>query len=453
MAGRLSAIAADPQRWARLNVGPRKQPQAEMPRPTVTWLDIVKMAGNALKTDTSGLETPGGMMAAAADPGALRATDTLPMPDAATFATNFLPGAGDLKGLIEDAPAVYEAGRAAWDDPSASNLMAAGGTAALAGLGALPFLPGGMTKGVGKVADAIGDAGDTRKGIRAYHGSPHDFDKFDISKIGTGEGVQAYGHGLYFAEAPSVANSYRGSVSAQKGASSTIDGRAINWDDPREYAAFELWRHDGDAEAAAEFAERTFNNKAASELLRSGEKLPEVKPPGRMYEVNINADPADFLDWDKPLSEQSEKVRKLVEQEPWASALHPFSDKNKNYFAYLNNPNRAIPGDDFDRIKKHEPTGRDIVRGVSPFALTSNNEDAFRKGFIEDQLRQAGIPGIKYLDQGSRAAGEGSRNFVVFDDAIVDILRKYGLAGLLAGMGAFGAASIPTSQAEASEAR
>ena len=41
--------------------------------------------------------------------------------------------------------------------------------------------------------------------IKAYHGSPYDFDKFDLSKIGTGEGAQAYGHGLYFAEEPAVA--------------------------------------------------------------------------------------------------------------------------------------------------------------------------------------------------------------------------------------------------------
>src|SRR5258706_8248564 len=33
--------------------------------------------------------------------------------------------------------------------------------------------------------------------ITAYHGSPHDFDRFDLSRIGTGEGAQAYGHGLY----------------------------------------------------------------------------------------------------------------------------------------------------------------------------------------------------------------------------------------------------------------
>ena len=43
------------------------------------------------------------------------------------------------------------------------------------------------------------------EGIRAYHGSPHDFDRFDMSKIGTGEGAQAYGHGLYLAESPAVA--------------------------------------------------------------------------------------------------------------------------------------------------------------------------------------------------------------------------------------------------------
>jgi hypothetical protein len=36
--------------------------------------------------------------------------------------------------------------------------------------------------------------------ITTYHGSPHDFDEFDMSKIGTGEGAQAYGRGLYFAE-------------------------------------------------------------------------------------------------------------------------------------------------------------------------------------------------------------------------------------------------------------
>src|SRR5690606_34436898 len=41
-------------------------------------------------------------------------------------------------------------------------------------------------------------------------------------------------------------------------------------------------------------------------------------------------------------------------------------------------------------------------------------------------LREAGIPGIRYLDQGSRAAGEGSYNYVVFDDSIIEIVAKDG---------------------------
>ena len=52
------------------------------------------------------------------------------------------------------------------------------------------------------------------------------------------------------------------------------------------------------------------------------------------------------------------------------------------------------------------------------------------------RLQQAGIPGIKYLDQGSRGAGQGSHNYVVFDANTIDILRKYGIAGLIAGGGA-----------------
>jgi hypothetical protein len=49
--------------------------------------------------------------------------------------------------------------------------------------------------------------------ITAYHGTPHDFEQFDTSKIGTGEGTQLYGHGLYFAEHEPVAKWYRDQLS------------------------------------------------------------------------------------------------------------------------------------------------------------------------------------------------------------------------------------------------
>ena len=43
---------------------------------------------------------------------------------------------------------------------------------------------------------ALGVGGGSGLGIKAYHGSPYDFERFDPAKIGTGEGAQAYGHGL-----------------------------------------------------------------------------------------------------------------------------------------------------------------------------------------------------------------------------------------------------------------
>ena len=49
--------------------------------------------------------------------------------------------------------------------------------------------------------------------MTVWHGSPHKFDKFDMSKIGTGEGAQAYGYGLYTAESKDIGNGYKDALS------------------------------------------------------------------------------------------------------------------------------------------------------------------------------------------------------------------------------------------------
>lgn len=51
---------------------------------------------------------------------------------------------------------------------------------------------------------------------RAWHGSPHIFDTFSTEHIGTGEGAQAHGWGLYFAENKKVADAYRSRLSDSK---------------------------------------------------------------------------------------------------------------------------------------------------------------------------------------------------------------------------------------------
>lgn len=46
------------------------------------------------------------------------------------------------------------------------------------------------------------------RGIRAYHGSPHDFDKFDVSKAGATTDEGQLGRGLYFSTDPRVAEAF-----------------------------------------------------------------------------------------------------------------------------------------------------------------------------------------------------------------------------------------------------
>lgn len=64
----------------------------------------------------------------------------------------------------------------------------------------------------------------------AWHGSPHDFDEFDLGSIGGGLGTQAFGWGLYFTENKNVAEKYK--VERKSKNKFTLNGNDI----PIEYA-------------------------------------------------------------------------------------------------------------------------------------------------------------------------------------------------------------------------
>jgi hypothetical protein len=282
------------------------------------------------------------------------------------------------------------------------------------------FVTGGSFA-ASRPAGSLGMGGMPEKppGVKAFHGSPHDFDKFDLSKIGTGEGAQAYGHGLYFADSEKVAKAYR---DANQTMETLLNGKPIKPGTPEFPAVMSIGAngYDKALKQAEEFAAAGFIKQSELDAIRAlkGAKI-ESKPRGKMYEVNIRANPDDFLDWDKPLAEQSESVRK----------------------AFL----KAQAGGDplLAELLNTSPEGL-MMQGIMPNA---KGAAAYKTMAFDDKdplaasrrLLDAGVPGIKYLDQGSRAAGDGSRNYVVFDDKLIEILRKYGLTGLL-GLGAVGGA-------------
>jgi hypothetical protein len=282
--------------------------------------------------------------------------------------------------------------------------------------------------------------------IRAYHGSPHDFQQFSTAKIGTGEGAQAYGHGLYFAEQEGTAKAYRDALSNAMAREVVVDGvpHAINTESAQHMA----WRDLAMNQVNVPAIRRGFTPRFADEYEAAAKTYAgRVTPanPGKMYEVNLKADPAHFLDWDKPLKEQPANVKAAAndlfrgrlgtrEVGPDLVDVHEKGGGSLGVFPkdkvadVLANPADYYPyrGKEFYRQLESE-------RAVDRGAWTNPSE------YASQELAQIhGIPGIKYLDQGSRAAGEGSRNYVVFDDKLIDILRKYGLVPPIAGAAALG---------------
>lgn len=73
--------------------------------------------------------------------------------------------------------------------------------------------------------------GDVTMSVRALHASPHSFRKFDTAFMGKGEGAQAYGWGLYFAENPKVNRSYLNQFAQDKATWRFRELEASNVDD------------------------------------------------------------------------------------------------------------------------------------------------------------------------------------------------------------------------------
>lgn len=235
-------------------------------------------------------------------------------------------------------------------------------------------------------------------GMTAWHGSPHKFDKFSLDKIGTGEGAQAYGHGLYLAEAKDVAETYSPVVGAKYVTKSGADFKPQSG---YEDAMLNLVSQYGDAATAIQKIGPNAPAEIKGALQRMIQEGVAVQPASRanIYKTDIPDEAvARFLDWDKKLSEQSPEARQAITkflQEKDPALFKTWSE------------NGAL---------EHAPAGSWVPRTGQSAAEFSS------------VLQQQGIPGIRYLDGGSRSAGQGSSNFVVFDPEMIRILERNGQA-------------------------
>jgi hypothetical protein len=206
-------------------------------------------------------------------------------------------------------------------------------------------------------------------GMVVFHGSPHVFERFDISKLGTGEGNQAYGRGLYMAQNPEVAKSYAVDVADSSGKRTFAPKSNVNQD------ALNYFQRMLEGKVPRDIKDNVpvSDDYIKSQMQQLSNQLPSV------YKVDLpDTHIRRMLDWDSPLKDQPLPIRKLA----------------KSLGMDLND----LGGDLLSKVGKGDE-GKKI-------------------------LQDAGIPGVKYLDQTSRDAKTGTRNFVVFDDKYLNILER-----------------------------
>ena len=261
--------------------------------------------------------------------------------------------------------------------------------------------------------------------LQAFHGTPHKVDKFSTEKIGTGEGAQVYGYGLYFAENEATAAFYRDALQASQ---MRVDGVVIPNISGGHIDTDSLTKHIKENTGATEreahkvailikgardkgAALRAISNKSAklaeegykdaSEEVRKLQifvhrlKSIEPKPTGALYKVELNVEDTELLDWDKPIESQPEGIRK---------ALMTLA--------------RAYSG--------NVPAGRSIENAAGQWLYTRLEGTYGGAHGASQALARKGIKGIKYLDGSSRSAGEGSSNYVIFNDADITITEENG---------------------------
>ena len=263
----------------------------------------------------------------------------------------------------------------------------------------------------------------------AWHGSPSDFENFDLSYLGTGEGVQAHGWGVYVAASEETARGYKEMDGGWKydGEHSVIeDIGGIDYALRIKNGELTIEQARRDIEGAIED-----NSTLIEKLKKQGTKTPmeqwslgrieqtlerekkvlaaidkfdpDLLQPGsgRLYRVDIPENDV-LLDEQKTFNEQPVKVknalRNMAKDHNSKLLRESIADNETGGSIY-----RAIAADNENFLKEHNEQSSPVI--------TSKN--------ASEILLSEGVKGITY-----EGAIDG-RCYVVFDDKAVKILDKY----------------------------
>jgi hypothetical protein len=321
---------------------------------------------------------------------------------------------------------------------------------------------------------------DERRGIIAFHGSGADFDRFELSKIGTGEQAQVFGRGLYFTDSEDIAEFYRQSVRGRqdlsRGYEVSYKGNKVSdlGDTPSaEVQPYESAAINKIADNISKVTTMATKDLPQSELVqlakdkaiktlegeikRTAERtsgsmfdeltdlignslddelkaLQAIDPndvsfaEGKKYQVRLDVSPEELLNWDMPFDKQTPAAQRAILKTADEITLDDAVNLGVDVFDAPYNGDEAAA---LDAAKKILLDDFSVNRFLNTWSDIRGSD-----GAGEELLAKNGLKGITYkADQGPTArdpSAGGPSNYVIFDDKLINIMKKYGIVGPVA---------------------
>jgi len=265
-------------------------------------------------------------------------------------------------------------------------------------------------------------------GVEVYHGTPHEFDKFSMQAIGTGEGGQSFGWGLYFSDSKDIANHYAKRLNKENVSFlGEIPADAKDGFHNLEWFIGRTKQHPNspainNAQDIKDFLKENKENlnikrnkdAKLDDILQSIEylinKYPDkiIFPNFKNLKVRLNTSQDKLLDFDEPLT--NDILNRVIE-------------KASERGIKLNKPDFMIRKND-DELTTTNQIGAngDVLYKVIKDELGYNLFDSDKKASLF--LKDLGFDGIKYKSS-ELFGGKRSKtinNYVIFNEDIIDLL-------------------------------
>ena len=241
-----------------------------------------------------------------------------------------------------------------------------------------------------RVLDMVNEDG--AKEHRVYHGSGAEFDHFDHSHMGEGEGAQAYGWGTYVTEVRGIGEGY--AIRSKNGISMSRE----EWSLKRSELESNIYR----AKEQLPFLKGEYKAEVEAQISEWEEQLKDYEPHNYLYTVEIPDDNGgNYLDWNGPVP--AETIDRITEY-----LREKYGDEVVNG-RWLSNPLLSSKGVDVS-----------ARNGAAIYRQLERTLGSDKKASLA--LAELGYAGIKYPAE-FRSGGrkDDAKNYVIFNENDAEI--------------------------------